>query len=237
MRWLLHAFLQGFLNPVHGNVVFSRSKLHALHKSLVFFRSLLLPAVPNLMFCLFFCMFLYICVWFCAYVLQFVAGSSWVELIIWMQFYGVFWEPFMGMSCFFVQKWMHIIKVLCFSVHFCPQLSLIQCFVCICLHILQICVWFCVVRCSLWHAVPESSWSFHAILRCFLRAVYGNVVFSRANMDAHHKSLVFFRSRLLTAVANVMFCMYCLHILQICVWFYACALQSVAGSSWVELIF
>ena len=103
--------------------MFSRSKLHALYKSLVFFRSLLLPAVPNLMFCVFFCMFLY------------------------------------------------------FSVHFCPQLSLIPCFVCICLHILQIFVWFCVVRRSLWHAVPESSWSFNAILRCFLIAVYGNVVF------------------------------------------------------------
>ena len=42
----------------------------------------------------------------------------------------------MGMSCFLVQKWMRIIKVSCFSVHFCPQLSLIPCFVCICLHIL-----------------------------------------------------------------------------------------------------
>ena len=116
----------------------------------------------------------------------------------------------------------------CFSVHFCPQLSLIPCFVCICLHILQIFV-FCVVRRSLWHAVPESSWSFNAILRCFLRAVYGNVVFSRSKMDAHHKSLVFFRSLLLTAVANLMFCMYCLHILLIFVRFCACALQSVAA--------
>ena len=90
-RWFLHAFLQGLLNPVHGNVVFSRSKLHALHKSLVFFRSLLLPAVANLMFCVLFCMFLYICVWFCAYVLQFVAGSSWVELIFECNF-TVFFE-------------------------------------------------------------------------------------------------------------------------------------------------
>ena len=159
MRWLLHAFLQGLLNPAYGNVVFSRSKLHALHKSLVFFRSLLLPAVANLLFCVLFCMF-------------------------------------------------------CTSV--CD--SVLMC-------------------CSLWQAVPESSWYFNAILRCFLRAVYGNVVFSRSKMDAHHKSLVFFRSLLLTAVANLMFCMYCLHILQIFVWFCACALQSVAGSSWVELIF
>ena len=114
----------------------------------------------------------------------------------------------MGMSCFFVEAWMFIIKVSCCSVHFCPQLSLIPCFVYICLHILQIFVWFCVVRCSLWQAVPESSWSFNAILRCFLRAVYGNVVFSRSKMDAHHKSLVFFRSLLLTAVANLMCCVY-----------------------------
>ena len=93
----------------------------------------------------------------------------------------------MGMSCFFVETWMRIIHVSCFSVHFCRQLSLIPCFVCICLHILQIFVWFCVVRCSLWHAVPESSWSSNAILRCFLRAVYGNVVFSRSKMDAYIK--------------------------------------------------
>ena len=133
-----------------GMSCFFRWNVDAHHKSLVFFRSFLPPAVANPMFCV-----------------------------------------------------------------YCPQLSLIPCFVCICLHILQIFVWFCVVRCSLWHAVPESSWSFNAILRCFLRAVYGNVVFSRSKMDAHHKSLVFFRSLLLTAVANLMFCMYCLHILQI----------------------
>ena len=109
----------------------------------------------------------------------------------------------MGMSCFLVQKWMRIIKVSCFSVHFCPHLSLIPCFVCICLHILQIFVWFCVVRCSLWHAVPESSWSFNAILRCFLRAVYGNVVFSRSKMHARQKSLPFLRSLVITALSGV----------------------------------
>ena len=45
-----------------------------------------------------------------------------------MQFYGVFWEPFMGMSCFLVQKWVRVIKVSCFSVQFCSQLSPISCF-------------------------------------------------------------------------------------------------------------
>ena len=39
----------------------------------------------------------------------------------------------MGMSRFFDETWMRIIKVLCFSVHFCFQLSPIPCFVCICL--------------------------------------------------------------------------------------------------------
>ena len=37
---------------------------------------------PISCFVCFFFMFLYICVWLCAYVLQFVAGSSWVELIL-----------------------------------------------------------------------------------------------------------------------------------------------------------
>ena len=46
--------LQGLLNPVHGNVVFSRSKLHAHHNSLVLFRSLLVTAVANFMFCEYF---------------------------------------------------------------------------------------------------------------------------------------------------------------------------------------
>ena len=159
MRWLLHVFLQGLLNPAYGNVVFSRSKLRAHHKSLVFFRSLLLPAVANLMFCMYFIIF-----------------------------------------C----------TSMCDSVLMC---------------------------CSLSQAVPESSWYLNAILWWFLRAVYRNVVFFRSKMDLHYKSLVCCRSLLLTAVANLMFCMYFLHILHICVWFCAYAVQSVADSSWVELIF
>ena len=35
-----NVFLQGLLNTVYGNVVFSRSRMQARHKSLVFFRSL-----------------------------------------------------------------------------------------------------------------------------------------------------------------------------------------------------
>ena len=47
-------FYSLFCLPPYGNVVFSRSKLHAHRKSLVFFCSRLLPAVGNLMFCVFF---------------------------------------------------------------------------------------------------------------------------------------------------------------------------------------
>ena len=46
--------VQGFLKLAYGNVVFSHSKLHACHKSLVFSRSLLLTSVANLMCCVFF---------------------------------------------------------------------------------------------------------------------------------------------------------------------------------------
>ena len=35
-----NAFLQGLLKTVYGKVLFSRSKMQARHKSLVFFRSL-----------------------------------------------------------------------------------------------------------------------------------------------------------------------------------------------------
>ena len=44
MRSLLYAFLRGLLNPAYGNVVFSRSKMHALHKSLVFFPFTVAPS-------------------------------------------------------------------------------------------------------------------------------------------------------------------------------------------------
>ena len=88
----MHAFLQGLLNPVHGNVVFSRSKLHALLKSLVFFPSLLLPAVASLMFCmLFFAYFAHSCVILCLCVA--VCGRQFLSrvdiLIDFLIFYGV----------------------------------------------------------------------------------------------------------------------------------------------------
>ena len=159
MRWLLHAFLQGLLNPAYGNVVFSRSKLHALHKSLVFFRSLLLPPVANLMFCVCFLhVFVHLCV------------------ILWLR------------------------AAVC-GREFLSRVDILMQF-----------------------------------LRWFLRAVSGNVVFFRRNVDAHHKSLVFFRSFLPPAVAEPMFCVYLFaYFADICV-VLRCALQSVACSSWVELV-
>ena len=41
-------------------------------------------------------------------------------------------------------------------------------------------------------------------------------VFSFKIARAHHKSLVLFRSLLLPAVANLVFCLFCLHLLYIC---------------------
>ena len=66
------------------------------------------------------------------------------------------------------------------------------------LHIWRICI-FCIylydsvlVLCSLWQAVPELSLSFNAILRCFLRAAYGNVVFLQCLLTSVSCFNVFF---------------------------------------------
>ena len=142
----------------------------------------------------------------------------------------------MGMSCFLVQKCTRVTNVSCFSVQFCSQLSPISCFACIFYIFYTYVCDSMLMQCSLWQAVPESSWYFNTILwyflravygnvvflwcvltsvwcfnaiwLCFLRAVYGNVVSSRSKMHARHKSLVFFRSLLLPAVANLMFCFF-----------------------------
>ena len=111
---------------------------------------------PISCFMCFFACFAHLCAILC--LCATVCGRRFLSRVdVLIQFYGIFGEPFMEKSCCFVETWMFIIKVSCFSVYFCPQLSLIPCFVCTRLHILQIFVWFCVVRCSLWHAVPESS--------------------------------------------------------------------------------
>ena len=123
-------------------------------------------------------------------------------------FYRVCWIPLMGMSCFLVQNCTHFTKVSCFSVHFCSRLSPISCFACF---FACFCTSVCdsvLMCCSLWQGVLESSWYFNAILRCVLWAVYGNVVFFRWKVDAHHKSLMFFRPFLSPAVAKPMFCVY-----------------------------
>ena len=119
-----------------------------------------------------------------------------------MHFYRVCWIPLMGMSCFLVQNCTHFTKVSCFSVHVCSHLSAISCFVCF---FACFCTSVCdsvLMCCSLWQAVPESSWYFNAFLRCFLGAVYGNVVCFRWNVDAHHKSVVFLRWALSPAIKS-----------------------------------
>ena len=87
-----NAFLQGLLNPAYGNVVFSCSKLHAHHKSLVFFHSLLLTAVANLMFCVY--LFAYVvdmCVCVILCLCAAVCGREFLSRVdILMQFYGDF---------------------------------------------------------------------------------------------------------------------------------------------------
>ena len=91
------------------------------------------------------------------------------------------------------------------------------------------------MRCSVWQAVPESSRYFNAILHCIMRAAYGNVVFSRSNMDAHHKSRVFVRSLLLTAVANLMFCVYAFaYFAHMCVILWLCA--AVCGRQFLSRV-
>ena len=135
-------FLQGLLKTVYGNVVFSRSKMQARHKSLVFFpgkgvgpgfsfscrpSALTAPWIWGRggFFCMHFCRVFWIWGDFC------------------MHFYRVCWIPLMGMSCFLVQNCTRFTKLSCCSVHFCSQLSPISCFVCFFACCLYICVWFC----------------------------------------------------------------------------------------------
>ena len=146
MMWLLNAFLQGLLKSAYGNVVFSRSKLHALHKSLLFFRSLLLPAVANLMVCMHFpgrgsgpgfslsgrpsALDRTLNLWARRIFLLIFLRVSWHRCDFWMHFYRVCWNPPMEMSCFLIQNCTRFTKVSCFSVHFCSRLSPISCFAC-----------------------------------------------------------------------------------------------------------
>ena len=77
--------------------------------------------------------------------------------------------------------------------HSCRQSHVLCVLVCIfCTHLCDSVL----MRCSLWQAVPESSWSFNAILRCFLRAVYGNVVFLRYLLTSVSCFDVFFQALL-----------------------------------------
>ena len=148
--WFLNACSQSFLIAALWECrVFLVLKCTCITKVSYFFRSLLLTAVANPMFCVFFCKG---CRYLCGFAMcAAVCGMQFLSRVdILMQFYGVFWEPLMGMSCFFVETWLRIIKVSCFSVHVCSQLSPISCFVCI---VCIFCWYLCdsvLVRCSLW---------------------------------------------------------------------------------------
>ena len=110
----------------------------------------------------------------------------------------------------------------------CPQSHVLRVFLHVFVHLCVILSW-CAAVCG--RAFLSQVDILMHFLRCFLRAVYGNVVFFRSKMDAHHKRLVFFRSFLLTSVANPMFCVYLFaYFAEICV-VLRCALQSVACSS------
>jgi len=79
----------------------------------------------------------------------------------------------MGISFFLVPKWTCIINVSCFFVHCCSQLSPISCIVCIFVYFAHICMILCLCAAG----CGKQFLSRVDILRCFLRAVYGNVVF------------------------------------------------------------
>ena len=131
----------------------------------------------------------------------------------------------MGMSCFFVETWTRIITVSCFSFHLCSQLSPISCVACVCLHVfVQLCVILCLCTAVCGRQFLRRVDIFMQIYLFFLSAVYGNVVLSLSNIHVHWKSLVFFRSLLLTAVANLMFCVYVFaYFAHICVILCLCA--------------
>ena len=104
---------------------------------------------PMCCFVFFVACFVHLCVilWLCAA----VCGRQFLSRVdILMQFYGVFWEPFMGRSCFFVDTWTCIIKVSCFSVHFCSHLSPISCFVLIfaCFALICVILYLCAAVCG-----------------------------------------------------------------------------------------
>ena len=91
-----------------------------------------------------------------------------------MHFYRVCWIPLMGMSCFLVQNCSRFTQLSCFSVHFCLRSSHISYVVC---KFAYICVMLCVCGALGGKQFLRRVGCLHAIFRCFLRAVYGNVMF------------------------------------------------------------
>ena len=142
-RWGSNVFLQGLLTPACGNVVFSRSKMHAYHKRLVFVRQ----SVADIRWFL-------RAVYGNAVFLRCLLTSVWCLI----HFYVICWKPFMEMSCFLIQECTHVTKVSCFPVYFCSQLLTIECVPCLfCTFCTSVCD-FVLMWCSLWQAVPKSSW-------------------------------------------------------------------------------
>ena len=154
-----------------------------------------------------------------------------------MHFYRVCWIPSMGMSCFLVQNCTHFTKVSCFCVHFCSQLSPISCFVCFFACFVHLCAILCLCATVCGRQFLSRVDILMQFYGVFWEPFMGMSCFLVQKIGARHKSLVFFRYILLTAVTYRLFCVYVLQILHICVWFCANALQFVAGSSWVELRF
>ena len=189
--WYFNAIFWCFLRAVYGNAVFFPGKGLGPGFSLCC-RPSALDRTLNLWARRIFCMHFYWVFW------------RWGDFC--MHFYRLFWLPSYGNVVFSRSKFMHFSKVSCFSVHFCSQLSQLLCFVCIfCILYAYLCDWcLCVAVCGR-QFLSRVDILMH-VLRCFLRAVYGNIVFFRSKTSARHKSLVFFRSILLTAVTNLMFC-------------------------------
>ena len=135
MKLLLHEFCTGFAESRLWECRVFSFKIACTSQKYRVFPFTFAPTCRQSLVCFACFVHLWVILCLCAA----VCGRQFLSRVdILMQFYGVCSEPFMGMPCFFVETWMFIIKVSCFSVHFCPQLSLIPCFVCIGLHILQI---------------------------------------------------------------------------------------------------
>ena len=156
--WCFNAILQGLLKTVYGNVVFSRSKMHARHKSLVFFRSLAICSC-SLRLCK--------ALWgFWRYWKSlgwFGTGFSEYEVTFACIFTGFAesrpWEC--RVFSFKIARTSQKSRVFPFTFAPSCRQSHVLCvfFICFCTSVCDSVL----LRCSLWQAVPESSWYFNII--------------------------------------------------------------------------